>query len=81
MEVIDNVSHLLGDSLKQTIAAGSKLRLAADPDFVPLKIACVFSKPALTLLQFEIAEDNSAFSRSYARAFLCRVVPYPTSNP
>lgn len=29
MEVIDNVSHLLGDSLKQTIAAGSRLRIAA----------------------------------------------------
>ncbi len=29
MEVIDNVSHLLGDSLKQTIAAGAKLRIAA----------------------------------------------------
>ena len=29
MEVIDNVNHLLGDNLKQTIAAGSKLRIAA----------------------------------------------------
>lgn len=29
MEVIDNVSCLLGDSLKRTIASGSKLRIAA----------------------------------------------------
>src|SRR5882757_7043285 len=29
MDVIDNVSHLLGDNLKQTIASGSKLRIAA----------------------------------------------------
>ena len=29
MEVIDNVSHLLGDNFKQTITLGSKLRIAA----------------------------------------------------
>jgi Helicase conserved C-terminal domain/SNF2-related domain len=29
MEVIDNISHLLGESLKQTIAPGAKLRIAA----------------------------------------------------
>lgn len=29
MQVLDNVSHLLGDDLKRTIAAGSKLKIAA----------------------------------------------------
>ena len=29
MEMIDNVNHLLGDDLKQTIAAGSRLKIAA----------------------------------------------------
>ncbi len=29
MEILDNINHLLGDSLKQTIDSGSKLRIAA----------------------------------------------------
>src|SRR5438128_10944079 len=29
MEIIDNINQLLGDNLKQTIAAGTKLRIAA----------------------------------------------------
>ncbi|RJO59885.1 ATP-dependent helicase [candidate division WS5 bacterium] len=29
MEIIDNVNHLLGDNLKQTVATGSKLKIAA----------------------------------------------------
>ena len=29
MEIIDNINHLLGDNLKQTIKPGSKLKIAA----------------------------------------------------
>lgn len=29
MEIIDNINHLLGDNLKQTIKQGSKLKIAA----------------------------------------------------
>jgi hypothetical protein len=29
MEIIDNINHLLGDNLKQTIKSGSKLKIAA----------------------------------------------------
>ena len=29
MEIIDNINHLLGDNLKQTIRPGSKLKIAA----------------------------------------------------
>ena len=29
MEVIDNINHLLGDNLKQSIRPGSKLKIAA----------------------------------------------------
>ena len=29
MEIIDNINQLLGDNLKQTIAPGSKLKIAA----------------------------------------------------
>ena len=29
MEILDNINHLLGDNLKQTITPGSKLKIAA----------------------------------------------------
>lgn len=29
MELIDNISHLLGDDLKQTIQPGARLKIAA----------------------------------------------------
>ena len=43
MEIIDNISHLLGDDLKRSLKPGAKIKVAAD--MYPFRFLAVRVKP------------------------------------